>query len=134
MGFHFLLQGIFLTQGLNSHLLCLLQWWVDSLPPEPLGIHYHCPAKLSHSVISGSLRPHGLQPARLLCPWGFSRQEHWSGLLMPSSRGSSQPRDQTQVSPIAGGFFTICATGEALDRLYTLRLIRVDLESDSLYI
>ena len=25
--------------------------------------------------------PHGLQPARLLCPWGFSRQEWWSGLL-----------------------------------------------------
>ena len=26
---------------------------------------------------------------------------------MPSSRGSSQTRDQTQVSHIAGGFFTI---------------------------
>ena len=26
---------------------------------------------------------------------------------MPSSRGSSQPRDQTQVSLISGGFFTI---------------------------
>ena len=24
--------------------------------------------------------PHGLQPARLLCPWGYSRQENWSGL------------------------------------------------------
>ena len=32
------------------------------------------------SVMSHSLRPHGLQPARLLCPWGFSRQEYWSGL------------------------------------------------------
>ena len=29
MGCHFLLQGIFLTQGLN---LCLLHWQVDSLP------------------------------------------------------------------------------------------------------
>ena len=28
----------------------------------------------------------------------------WSGL--PSSRGSSQPRDRIQVSRIAGGFFT----------------------------
>ena len=26
------------------------------------------------------LWPHGLQPTRLLCPWGFSRQEYWSGL------------------------------------------------------
>ena len=30
-----------------------------------------------------TLRPHGLQPARLLCSWGFSRQEHWSGLPCP---------------------------------------------------
>ena len=30
------------------------------------------------------------------------------------SRGSSQPRDQTQVSCIAGRFFTIWATREAL--------------------
>ena len=35
------------------------------------------------SVMSDSLRPHGLQPARLLCPWGFSRQEYWSGLPCP---------------------------------------------------
>ena len=33
---------------------------------------------------------------------GFSRQEYWSGL--PSFRGSSIPRNQTQVSCIAGGF------------------------------
>ena len=30
--------------------------------------------------MSDSLRPSGLQPTRLLCPWGFSRQEYWSGL------------------------------------------------------
>ena len=33
--------------------------------------------------MSDSLQPHGLQLARLLCPWGFSRQEYWSGLLCP---------------------------------------------------
>ena len=31
MGCQFLLQGIFLTQGPNPHLLCLLHWKVDSL-------------------------------------------------------------------------------------------------------
>ena len=31
-------------------------------------------------------------------------------VAMPSSRGSSQPRDGTQVSRTAGGFFTIWAT------------------------
>ena len=39
---------------------------------------------LNHSVLSNSLRPHGLQPTRLLCPWGFSRQEYWSGFPCPS--------------------------------------------------
>ena len=34
-------------------------------------------------------------------------------VAIPLSRGSSQPRDQTQVSCIAGGFLTIWATWEA---------------------
>ena len=34
-------------------------------------------------------------------------------VAMPSSRGSSQPRDQSQVSYIEGGFFTTQATREA---------------------
>ena len=37
-------------------------------------------------------------------------------IAMPSSRGSSQPRDQTHVSmssALAGGFFTTNATWEA---------------------
>ena len=37
MGFHFLLQGIFPTQGSNLLLLCLLYWQVDSLPLAPPG-------------------------------------------------------------------------------------------------
>ena len=36
------------------------------------------------SVVSDSWELRGLQPARLLCPWGFSRQEYWSGLPFPS--------------------------------------------------
>ena len=34
-------------------------------------------------------------------------------VAMPSSRGYSQPRDETQVSCIAGRFFTIGASREA---------------------
>ena len=36
-------------------------------------------AVLSRSFVSNS----GLYPARHLCPWGFSRQEYWSGLPCP---------------------------------------------------
>ena len=43
-----------------------------------------CCAVLSCSGVSDSLQPYGQQPARLLCPWGFSRQEYWNGLPCPS--------------------------------------------------
>ena len=45
---------------------------------------------------------HGILQARIL---------QW--VAVPFSRGSSQPRNQTQVSHIAGGFFTSWATREA---------------------
>ena len=45
---------------------------------------------------------HGILQARIL---------EWEAV--PFSRGSSQPRDQTQISCLAGGFFTIWAIGEA---------------------
>ena len=37
VGCHALLQQIFLTQGLNPHVLCLLHWQAGSLPTEPPG-------------------------------------------------------------------------------------------------
>ena len=43
-----------------------------------------CYVVLSHSVMSNCLQTHGLQLARLLCQWGFSWQEYWSGLSFPS--------------------------------------------------
>ena len=45
---------------------------------------------------------HGILQARIL---------EWAAF--PFSKGSPQPKDQTQVSHIAGGFFTIWATSEA---------------------
>ena len=49
--------------------------------------------------MSDSLQRHGLQSTRVLCPWDFStRIPEW--VAMPSSRGSSQPRDQTHISYI----------------------------------
>ena len=41
VGCHFLLQGIFPTQGSNPHLLCLLTWQVGSFPPAPPGKQVH---------------------------------------------------------------------------------------------
>ena len=35
------------------------------------------------SVVVNCLQPYSLRPVRLLCPWGFCRQEYWSGLPFP---------------------------------------------------
>ena len=40
VGCHFLLQGMFPTQGSNLRLLCLLHWQADSLPLSHLGSHF----------------------------------------------------------------------------------------------
>ena len=39
--------------------------------PFPSPMHESGKWKWSHSVVSDSQRPHGLQPTRLLCPWDF---------------------------------------------------------------
>ena len=53
---------------------------------------------------------------RLLCPWGFSKQEYWTGLLCPSPGDLPDPG----IKPVsltslafAGRFFTTSATWEA---------------------
>ena len=56
--------------------------------------------------MSDSLWPHGILQARIL---------EW--VAFPFSRGSSQPRDQTQVSYIAGRFFTNWALREAQESI-----------------
>ena len=53
-----------------------------------------CCAVLSHSVVSDSLQPHVLQPSRLLCPSGFSRQEYWNGLPCPPPGDLPNPRNE----------------------------------------
>ena len=65
----------------------------------------HCTV-LSGLVVSDSLRPWTAARQAPLSMWILqARILEW--VAMSSSKGSSQPKDQTQVSHIAGGFFTI---------------------------
>ena len=139
-----MLEGGYLSVIQRRCLCCSRTLYLDS------GVCVQ--ACLATSVVSDSLRPHGLQPARLLRPWdspgkntgvgchtllqgGFLTQglnlglPHCRWILyclshqgnpwilewgdMPSSRGSSESRDWTQVSHTAGRFFTLWATREA---------------------
>ena len=74
MGGHALLQGIFPTQGSNLCLLHFLHWWADSLSLAPPGKPMNskcccCCCCCVASVMSDSVRPHGLQPTKLPRPW-----------------------------------------------------------------
>ena len=57
-----------------------------------------CCAMLSRSFGCNSLQPHGLQPARLQYPWGFSRQEYWSELPCPPPGDLPKPRIELRSS------------------------------------
>ena len=53
---------------------------------------------------------------RLLCPWGFSRQEYWNGLPCPPPGDLPHPgmEPKSLTSPeLAGRFFITSATWEA---------------------
>ena len=67
------------------------------------------------SVVSDSLRLHGPWPTCLLCPWDFPGKKTGVGSL-PSSKGSSRPRDQTHISCMSCTGWRIpyhCATWKA---------------------
>ena len=106
-----------------------------SFTNEPLGKPRMKEESKSHSVVSSSLWPQGNSPRpeywiytvlvillgkshgqRNLVgysPWGRKESDTerlYLLTLLPYSRGSFQPRDRTQVSLIAGGFFTSWAT------------------------
>ena len=56
-----------------------------------------CVCMPSHFSHGGLCATHGLQSTRSLCPWDSpGKKLEW--VAMPSFRGSSPPKDQTQVS------------------------------------
>ena len=112
------LQWIFTTQELNGGLLhCRWILYQLSYQGSPYLRDKCCQNEVSelHSVMSNSLQPHGLYS-----PWNSPSQNTGVGSLS-LLQGSSQPKDQTQVSYIAGRFFTSWTTREALP---TLKIIR----------
>ena len=69
-----------------------------------------CSVQFGCSVVSNSLRPCELNESpQALLSMGFSKQEYWR-VAIPFSRGSSWPRDHTQVSCTADKFFTLWAS------------------------
>ena len=74
----------------------LVSWWSEML------VHQSCLTLCDPTDYSlPGFSVHGILQARIL---------EW--IVIPFSKGSSQPRDRTQVSCIAGRFFTVWATGK----------------------
>ena len=98
----------------RTHTSCIGRWSLDhwtarEVPSRPFKQNSQ---SVSHSVVSDSLLPHGFQPARPSVH-GILQARILDWVAMPSSEESSQPRDRTQVSCLAGTFFTTWATKEA---------------------
>ena len=96
-----------------------IQIWGDISLPMLMFLICECihVCMLSVSVVSDSLWPHWLQPARLFCPWDwFTRQVYWNRLLCPPQWVLPDPgiTPASLMSPVlAGRFFVTSATWEA---------------------
>ena len=67
---------------------------------------------VSCSVVSDSFRPHELCSPSSLCPWNFSRQEYWSGLLQFLLQRIFPTQGWKRFS-CTGGRFNFWATSKA---------------------
>ena len=105
VGCHVLLQGIFLTQGSNPHLMspalaggfftCSSTW--EAQERGNVLVAQSCPTLCNPMDCSLPVSSaHGISLARVL---------EWVAISF--SRGSSRPRDRTWVSCIAGRHFTV---------------------------
>ena len=99
------------TKSLSKHIFSFLfnfYWsvvalWCASFYCTAKWMSYmctECSSRVSRSVMSDSATPWTVAH-RAPLSLEFSRQEYWSGFIL-LSRGSSQPRDQTCMSHIAG--------------------------------
>ena len=85
-------------------------------------IMYMCDvcAVLSCLVMSDSFWPHGLLPARLLCPWGFPRQEYWSGLSCPPPGDLPNPEIEPRSSSLQADYLPSEPPGKPMTCIYVV--------------
>ena len=85
--------------GLENSMDCIVLGATKS-QTRLSGFHFH--KVLTHSVVSDSLWPHGLQLARFLCPWNFTKKNNgvFQARIISSSRIPSRPRDLICISCI----------------------------------
>ena len=71
-----------------------------------------------------TLWPHGLQPARLLCPWWFSRQEYRSELPCPPPWDFPNPGIQPRSPALQANSLSSETPGKPKNRVGRLSLLK----------
>ena len=83
--------------------------------------------KWSHSVMSDPQWPHGLQPTRLLCPWGFpGKSTGWAAIAFYGGTTMHACYPQTIETQLTGFRLSLTACGSILSRnhLYSCSVTR----------
>ena len=102
VGCHVLLQGIFLTQGSNPYLLCLLHWQAGFFTTSATWEAH----KRYVCMCAESLQwPYDWASQASLSK-GFSRQEYGSGLPCPPLGDLPDPEIEPESPTLAGRLFT----------------------------
>ena len=127
--------GVVYSMGLDKDIVTyiIISYKAFSLPRNPLSSDYSSPYPSNHRLLISVPLPFPEGPMLSCYHWVWlfgtlwtaacqaplstgilqARILEWLPVAMPSSRGSSEPRDQTQVSHIAGRFFIVWTTREA---------------------
>ena len=114
VGFRALLQGIFPIQGLNPYLLMSPALAGGFFTTSTVCVCVYVCESLSHVQL---FNPTDCSPPNSSVHWILqARILEW--VIISFSRGSCRPRDQTQVTFITGGLFTIWAIREAHELSY----------------
>ena len=96
----------FLIHSLVDFMIELVHYQLITIPKYFLDMLFESES-VSHSVMSDSLWPHGLYSLPGCFVHGVLQARILEWVAISFSRGSSQSRDQTQVSCIAGRFFIV---------------------------
>ena len=106
---------------------------LQELHPAKLLCPWNSPGKNTkvgcHVLLQGIFPNQGSNPGLLYCLSHRGSPSILEWVAIPSCRGSSHPRDQTQVSHNAGRFLTIWATREAMNTGVSSMVLCVSLDA-----
>ena len=130
------LSPSWIPPGVHGGGVCFIGWWLDPCRTRMMGntlflewqatFHFHS----IHHILNAcsvaqscpdSLQHHRLQPARLLCPWNFSRQEYWNTRIPPPG-DLSDPKIESR-SPVFPALANWFSTTEPLAKPHVLHIL-----------